>query len=107
MKTNLLQWWAKAAVMGSLLFPVSLSSQMPSLAKLVVTSHPNTGARISFWYDGKERDTGQVTNAVFVVAPGTYRVSLSGSATCPQQDVALATGNTKTLACSNGAWTIQ
>ena len=92
----------RIAMVGMLLVPVAVSLQMPSLAKLVVKSNPNR-ARIRI----NGRVVGQVTDAGFVVAPGTYRVSVSGSANCGDNPVTLKSGETRTLFCSNGAWTVQ
>ena len=92
----------RIATVGIVLIPVAASLQMPSLAKLIVRSNPNR-ARISI----NDRPMGQVTDAAFVVAPGTYRVSVSGSANCGDNSVTLKSGESKTLFCSNGAWTVQ
>jgi hypothetical protein len=92
----------RIAMVGIVLIPVAVSLQMPSLGKLIVRSNPNR-ARISI----NDRPMGQVTDAAFVVAPGTYRVSVSGSANCGANSVTLKSGESKTLFCSNGAWTVQ
>jgi len=86
-------------LLGSLTSPVVLSSQMPSLAKLIVKSTP-TGAEILI----NGNDTRQKTDAEFVVSPGDYTVSVSGSANCGGKKVTLATGETTTLTCSEGRW---
>ncbi len=89
-------------MLGILLVPGDLSSQMPPLAKLIVKSNPK-GARITV----NDRPMGEVTDAVFVVAPGNYKVSVSGSANCDDNLVTLQSGETKTLLCSGGTWTVQ
>jgi hypothetical protein len=87
------------AILAAFVCPITLSSQMPSLAKLIVKSTP-TGADIAI----NGNATHQKTDAEFVVSPGDYTVSVSGSANCGDKRVTLATGDTRTLACSNGAW---
>jgi hypothetical protein len=89
-------------MLGILLVPVALSSQMPSLAKLIVKSNP-AGASITI----NEKPTGQFTDAMFVVAPGTYNVSVSVKANCGGNSVTLSSGETKTLTCSDGKWTVE
>jgi len=85
-----------------ILLSIGASSQMPSLAKLVVKSSPNH-AQISL----NDQPTDRVTDAVFVVAPNTYKMSVSGSANCGDNTVTLQSGETKTLTCSGGSWTVQ
>ena len=92
----------RIAMVGIVLIPVAVSLQMPSLGKLIVRSNPNR-ASISI----NDRPMGQVTDAAFVVAPGTYKVSVSGSAKCGDYTVTLKSGESKSLFCSNGAWTVQ
>jgi hypothetical protein len=90
----------RIVTLGGLLLPIRVSSQMPSLAKLVVKSNPDH-AHINL----NDQSTDRVTDAVFVVAPNTYRVSVSGSANCGDKQVILQSGDTKTITCSGGAWT--
>jgi len=92
----------RIVTLGILLFPIWGSSQMPSLAKLVVKSNPSH-AQINL----NDQPTDRVTDAVFVVAPNTYKVSVSGSANCGDNTVTLQSGETKTLTCSGGSWTVQ
>jgi hypothetical protein len=89
----------RIVILGGLVSPVYLSSQMPSFAKLIVRSTP-TGAEIVI----NGNDTRQKTDAEFVVSPGDYTVSVSGSANCGNKRVTLATGETRTLTCSGGTW---
>jgi hypothetical protein len=89
-------------MLGILLAPVAASSQMPSIAKLIVKSNPIRAA-ISI----NDKPTGQFTDAVFVVSPGSYKVSVSGNANCGDQTVTVQSGETKTLTCSGGNWTVQ
>jgi hypothetical protein len=90
------------AMVSIVMVPGAVSSQMPSLAKLIVKSSPNR-ARINV----NDKPMGQVTDAVFVVAPGNYKVSLSGVANCGNYTVTLKSGDTKTLLCIGGTWTVQ
>ena len=92
----------RSVTVGVILVSVVALSQMPSLARLVVKSSP-IGARISI----DDKPMGQFTDAVFVVAPGNYRVSVSGSANCGDQAVTLKSGDTRTLFCKGGTWTVQ
>jgi hypothetical protein len=89
-------------MLGVLLVPVAVSSQMPPLAKLIVKSSPS-GAKI--FINGKVMD--QPTDAVFVVAPSSFKVSVSGNANCGEYSVTLKSGDTRTLFCSAGTWTVQ
>ncbi len=93
---------ASLPILVILLSTVATLSQMPSLARLIVQSNPR-GAQISV--NGKQ--TGQTTNAMFVVAPGDYTVSLSGAAKCPDQNVSLHSGQTITMICTNENWTVH
>jgi hypothetical protein len=90
---------ARIVTLGILLFPVAVSSQMPSLGKLIIKSIPR-GASITV----NGSSTGQFTDALFAVAPGTYRVSVSGSANCGDNPVTLKSGETKTLTCNGTTW---
>jgi hypothetical protein len=82
---------------AALLLPMQLSSQMPQLAKLIVRSVPNRGAAISI----NRQPTGQFTDAQFVVSPGDYTVSVSGTETCgASNQVTLRAGEAKTLTCN-------
>jgi hypothetical protein len=92
----------RIVTLGILLLSIGASSQMPSLARLVVKSSPSH-AQISL----NDQPTDRVTDAVFVVAPSTYKVSVSGSAHCGDDTVSLQSGETKTLTCSGGTWTVQ
>jgi hypothetical protein len=92
----------RIVMLAVLLVPPAVWSQMPSLAKLVVKSTPN---RAQITVD--DRPTAQVTDAIFVVAPGDHKVSVSGSANCSDYTVRLNAGETKTLVCSGGNWTVQ
>jgi PEGA domain len=84
-----------AAALACLLLPVRVSSQMPQLARLIVKSNP-PGAAITIG----GRPTNQYTNAQFVVAPGTYEVSVP---LCSEtKSVQLAAGDARTIICNGG-----
>jgi len=87
------------AILSSLACPIALSSQLPSFAKLIVKSTP-TGADITI----NGNATHQKTDAEFIVSPGDYAVSVSGSANCGEKKVTVATGDTRTITCSGGVW---
>lgn len=84
-----------------LLSRITVWSQMPSLARLIVESKPS-GAQISF----DSRPSGK-TPSTFVVSAGNHTVAVSGSANCGDNTVTLQSGETKTLTCSGGSWTVQ
>jgi hypothetical protein len=84
-----------------LLLPPSLDPQImpPQPGKLNIYSQPN-GAVVSI--NGQKMQ--QHTNASFVVSPGTYTVSVTGSNpsfTCPAKQVQVGSGQTITMICSS------
>jgi hypothetical protein len=85
---------------AAFILPPALSSQSPGFnwGRLVVNSDP-AGARITIGGDAK----GQ-TNATFVLNPGDYSVSVSGSANCPGQTFHVSAGGTTTITCKDGQW---
>ena len=93
----------RIAILGGLISPIAVSSQMPSFAKLIVRSNP-TGADIVI----NDQPTQQKTDAEFVVAAGDYTVKLytsePRSPNCDGKKVTLAAGETKTISCSGGKW---
>lgn len=90
-------------MLGGLLIQGALWSQMPPQpATLVVRSTPS-GARITI----NDKVMDRPTDATFRVVPGHYRVSVSGSANCPEEPVDLTSGQTRTLVCNGTSWTVQ
>jgi hypothetical protein len=84
--------------------PSTISSQSPGFnwGRLVVQSEPQ-GAEI--WVKGK--DANRQTNSTFVVSPGNYSVSLTGSAKCGGQSFQVNSGGATTITCKDGQWTQQ
>lgn len=81
----------------------TLAAQAPGRpGRLSVNSTPK-GAAISI----NGRKMGQPTNATFVVSPGTYKVSVSGSGnlSCPAKSVEVSAGATAELECTAAGWT--
>lgn len=95
---RVLQWVLPAAI-GAL--SLAASAQMPPQSgKLVILSEP-TGAKVTI-------NTAQMqshTNATFVVAPGTYSVSVAaGALVCPSISLTVAGGQTITKTCTSMGW---
>ncbi len=89
-------------MLGGLLLQGALSQLPPQPATLIVRSNPS-GARITI----NDRVMDHPTDATFKVAPGTYRVSVSGNASCQERSVNLASGQRLTLVCNGTSWTVQ
>jgi hypothetical protein len=67
--------WASALLVVTGALPLALLAQMPpQSAKLVISSEP-AGAEVTINNDKMK----QATNATFVVSPGTYTVTVTGS----------------------------
>ena len=83
------------------MLPLATSAQMPPQSgKLVILSEP-TGATVTI--NGKKMDS--MTNATFVVSPGTYTVSVAaGALVCPSISLKVSGGQTLTRTCTSMGW---
>ena len=91
--------WPLLVALGML--PLAASAQMPPQSgKLVILSEP-TGATVTI--NGKKM--GSITNATFVVSPGTYTVSVAaGALVCPSVSLTVSGGQTITRTCTSMGW---
>jgi len=81
------------------LFPLAVSSQMtpPALGRLHITSTPQ-GANITI----NDNPRPELTNVTLVVAPGQYRVAVSGGPgglNCPGREFTVSAGRTVEVTC--------
>jgi PEGA domain len=83
------------------MLPLAASAQMPPQSgKLVILSEP-TGAKVTINNSAMQH----TTNATFVVAPGTYSVSVAaGALVCPSISILVAGGETITKTCTSEGW---
>ncbi len=91
--------WILLAAIGTL--PLAASAQMPPQSgKLVILSEP-TGAKVTINNSPMQNST----NATFVVAPGTYSVSVAaGALVCQSISLTIAGGQTITKTCTSMGW---
>ena len=88
----------------ALLFPFTMTPQMPPQPGYLVINSEPTGATVTI--NGKI--TNQPTNATFVVSPGTYTVSVAGRGgkpNCPGIAITVSSGQTVTRVCTGTTWT--
>jgi hypothetical protein len=91
--------WMLLAAIGML--PLAASPQMPpQSAKLVIQSEP-AGATVTI----NNQQMHSVTNATFVVSPGTYVVSVAaGALACPNISLTVTGGEKVTKTCTSAGW---
>jgi PEGA domain-containing protein len=102
MRTIVMRFVAELLLSSSSIHPPAALLQSPGFGRLVIQSSP-TGATISI--NGTQKQ--EQTNTTYVVGPGDYSVSVSGSASCGGQSFHVDSGGTTTIICKDGKWTQQ
>lgn len=88
---------------GLLFFPAALQPQMPPPpARLVISSQPE-GAIITI----NNKPMSQRTDAIFIVSPGPYTVSVASpdkNVNCGDRSVTVSAGETRKMNCVGTVW---
>jgi hypothetical protein len=99
MNTTVIRFIAELLLYSGFLRPPTALLQSPGFGRLVVQSTPPNANIVINGQPKQER-----TPSAYVVGPGDYSVSVSGSANCPGQTFHVSAGGTTTITCKDGQW---